>query len=80
MEQSASDCYRSKDIEWLQEGTRENAEDRGGLFHGPLVSQVHTATSSPQDPGVATPAKLPGKLWQYSDGDRHNGCVECKGV
>jgi len=40
MEQTASDCYQSKDTEWLQEGTRENAEDRDGLFHGPLVCQV----------------------------------------
>jgi len=71
VEQTASDCYWSKDVEWLQEGTRENAEDWDGLLHGPLVRQVHTATSSPQDPGVATPGKLPGKLEYLSQTAAH---------
>ena len=75
VEQTASDCYWSKDVEWLQEGTRENAEDWDGLLHGPLVRQVHTATSSPQDPGVATPGKLQGKLqkWVF----RSTGATRC---
>ena len=58
VEQTASDCYWSKYIEWLQEGNRENAEDWDGLLHGPLVRQVHTATSSPQDPWLISTPKL----------------------